>query len=374
MLAERKKENPDPKQDLNALRRNRLQPEQVHMAPAQIEMFATHPRLDLFVDSNSKHPMEKFGCTICHNGQGSATSFTLASHTPTDASQKEHWEGSGKEGHDWYAIHDWDFPMYPKRFVESSCVKCHHEMTDLIRYGSKEEAPKLLEGYRLVRENGCFGCHEISGIKSGRAVGPDLRLEPTPPLEWLPPQEQRDARKDPLNPPGTLRKVGPSLRRLDEKVDEKWLLSWIKNPRGFRPDTKMPHFYGLSTNNEEYLKETTKDTDQRQDLFPDAEIHSLAYYLRTESRRYLGGDELTRFIRLKALTGFDLTGFVPLEDSTRALVRRHLEQMQEELIDGKRRLPDVGERAWTEKDQKELENLTIRFRDLSLMAHPTERN
>ena len=68
--------------------------------------------------------------------------------------------------------------MLPSRFVESSCLKCHHEVTDLVREGSKEEAPKLLRGFNLVRENGCFGCHEIAGIKSGREVGPDLRLEP----------------------------------------------------------------------------------------------------------------------------------------------------------------------------------------------------
>src|SRR5262249_30603704 len=155
-------------------------------------------------------------------------------------------------------------------------------MTDLIRYGSKEEAPKLLEGYRMVRDNGCFGCHEISGLKSGRAVGPDLRLEPTPPIEWLSPKDQRAPRPDPPNPPGTMRKVGPSLRRLDEKVDDKWLLSWIKNPRGFRPDTRMPHFYDLSTNNHEYLKEN----NPAQEKYPDAEIHAIAYYLRTESSKY----------------------------------------------------------------------------------------
>src|SRR5262249_46380248 len=216
---------------------------------------------------------------------------------------------------DWSAIHDWDFAMYPKRFAESGCIKCHHQVTDLIRYGTREEAPKVLEGYRLVRENGCFGCHEIAGIKSARAVGPDLRLEPTPPLEWLPPQEQRAARADPLNPPGTLRKVGPSLRRLDEKVDPKWLLSWIKSPRGYRPDTKMPDFYGLSTNNEDYLKEN----EPGQVPYPDAEIHSIAYYLRTESKNYLGEKG---------------------EDSTHAAVRRRVKELQGELKEGKG--PDPG--------------------------------
>src|SRR5262249_336000 len=171
------------------------------------------------------------------------------------------------------------------------------------------------------------------------------RRGPTPPVEWLSAKDQRAARSDPLTPPGTLRKVGPSLRRLDEKVDEKWLLSWIKNPRGFRPDTKMPHFYGLSTNNEEYLKEN----ETGQEGYPNAEINSIAYYLRRESRGYLRG-----------------------EDSTHAVVRLHLEQLQKELVRGKR--PDNGgERPWNDKDQKDLETLMIRLRDLSLMAHPTAR-
>src|SRR5208282_4699299 len=105
-------------------------------------MYATHPRLDLFVDANSPHSAEKFGCTVCHAGQGSATDFQLASHVPNDAAQKERRE---KE-HGWHSSHFWDYPMLQKRFVESSCLKCHHDLADLIRHGNKEEAPKLLRG------------------------------------------------------------------------------------------------------------------------------------------------------------------------------------------------------------------------------------
>src|SRR5262249_15180900 len=141
------------------------------------------------------------------------------------------------------------------------------------------------------------------------------------------------ARADPLNLPGTLRKVGPSLRRLDEKVDPQWLLSWIKSPRGYRPDTKMPHFYGLSTNNEDYLKEN----EPGQVAYPDAEIHSIAYYLRTESQAYLGE---------KGQGG---------EDSTHAAVRRKVKELQGELRKGKRPDPGGSEHDWNDKDQKELE-------------------
>src|SRR5262249_52101436 len=149
-----------------------------------------------------------------------------------------------------------------------------------IREGSKNEAPKLLRGYNLVRENGCFGCHEISGMKAGRAIGPDMRLEPVPPLEAYTPAEKADMLKDAQNPPGTLRKVGPSLKRLSEKTNPEWTRLWIKSPRDFRPDTKMPHFYMLSNNARDLLPGD-------QENFPDAEIHSIVHYLMRESRAYL---------------------------------------------------------------------------------------
>src|SRR5439155_1543169 len=173
----------------------------VKLSQSRINEFAAHPRLDLFVAGESKHPAEKFGCTTCHSGQGSATEFTLASHTPNDTPQKNRWSST----HHWESNHFWDFPMSPKRFQESGCVKCHYHLTDLlpdgnkmeVREGKKVDAPgaKVVLGYTLLRENGCFGCHDIPGIKGGRWVGPDLCLEPTPPIDDLGPQEKLQAKQ-----------------------------------------------------------------------------------------------------------------------------------------------------------------------------------
>lgn len=257
----------------------------------QINQFAVHPRLDLFVDSNSPHPAERFGCTSCHSGQGSATDFFNADHTPTDARQRAKWVAE----HDWEQVHagDWEYPMLPKRFTESGCLKCHHQVTDLIRYGSREEAPKVLRGYNLIKENGCFGCHEIAGMKSGVKVGPDLRLEDSPPLEALSAGERAKKLADLQNPPGMLRKVGPSLYRLVEKTNEEWVRRWIHEPRGFRPDTKMPHFYGLSNNHPDVLPADQKD-------FPSAEIYAISRYLMEESGKYLEGNDIyKRLYRLR---------------------------------------------------------------------------
>ncbi len=293
----------------------------IRLTDAQVKQYSAHPRLDLFVDSNSPHPLEKFGCTACHAGQGSATDFELAVHSPNDTAQKREW----RKEHSWEPFHDWEFPMLPARFVESSCVKCHHQMTDLVQQGSKIEAPKLIKGYNLVRENGCFGCHEISGLKGGKDIGPDLRLEPWPALDQLTAEERAHILSDTANPPGTMRKVGPSLRRISEKTNEEWARKWINSPRGFRPDTRMPHFYNVSNNTPDVLP---GDADNDQKDFPATEINSIAHYLFAESRAYLNGSD--RFLqfnrdRLKYLEDFEHRGLLSDSQSKELIeVRRRL--------------------------------------------------
>ena len=75
----------------------------------------------LYLDANGPHPINSFGCTICHGGQGSGTDFTFASHSPDSLKQAEDWE---KE-HDWQrfpllglpdapqAVHRVDLPEMP---------------------------------------------------------------------------------------------------------------------------------------------------------------------------------------------------------------------------------------------------------------------
>lgn len=271
------------------------------LTAADVAAYCGHPRQELFVGSNSPHPVEKFACTVCHSGQGGSATFKFAYHFPdttktngrdveTYEDKKHRWE------HDYHwaeSLHPdfmWDYPQIPHRFIESSCLKCHHQVFDLIRTDGKEEAPKLLEGYRLVRDLGCFGCHEISGYKSGRSIGPDLRLEPHPPLDNLSPLERAKAMADPGDPPGGFRKVGPGLRRLAEKLNEGWMSRWIRNPRAFRPETRMPHYYGLHNNHPHQLADDRPGPSNLGDhykAFPDAEIRAMSYYLAKASESYL---------------------------------------------------------------------------------------
>ena len=139
--------------------------------------YCSHPRMELFVGSMSPHPVEKFGCTICHQGNGSATEFKWTSHTPNNELQERQWA----EKYGWFNNHHWIFPMLSDRFKESSCLKCHHNVAELLPSDRFPDgpAPKLVQGYNTVREYGCFGCHEINGYDGpNKRVGPDLRNEP----------------------------------------------------------------------------------------------------------------------------------------------------------------------------------------------------
>ncbi len=208
--------------------------------------FATHPHPELYLTSASPHPMQKFGCTSCHEGQGSGTSFQNASHTPNSPDIGEKWHQ--KFGYSYN--HFWEFPMYPERLAEAACLKCHHNVVELgvnPKYGAS--APKLFKGYELIRQYGCFGCHEINGFSAGKPIGPDMRLEPQSP------EEAERIAADPSSVAGTMRKVGPGLRHLASKTNKAWTEYWVEEPKRFHPETRMPQFFNLTNQQDAQAKE-----------------------------------------------------------------------------------------------------------------------
>jgi cytochrome c2 len=138
---------------------------------------------------------------------------------------------------------------------------------------------------------------------------------------------------------------------LSEKTNEKWVSEWLSSPRGFRPDTKMPHFFGLSTNSHEYLAREAPGQEE----FPNAEIHAIAYYLITESKKYLDGNDTYRRDNLKRYEG--LIARQKREEELRKNLEGGLEgepktNAEQELL----------KTALTEKDKKELAEITTRLK------------
>jgi cytochrome c2 len=302
--------------------------------------YNSHPRLDLYLSDSSPHKLSTFACTICHEGQGSATEFKWASHTPNTQIQALEWAKDPDLG--WFNNHHWIYPMYPARFTEATCLKCHHDVVELEPSQRFPDPPaeKLMHGYHLIRKYGCYGCHEVNGFDGpAKRIGPDLRLEPNffavaqqfefeagqaadpgskptgrlaEMLELartltnhpddngvrhrlmnlieedqigtekvLPAQAYRLAGmlKD-VEAPGSLRKPGPSLRFVKHKVDVAFLYDWIWNPQNFRKTTRMPRFFGLW----DHLKDEASQKVAH-DLEP-IEARGLVAFLRDRSQNF----------------------------------------------------------------------------------------
>jgi hypothetical protein len=198
-------------------------------------VYQTHPRPDLYLQDTSPHPYLRFGCTGCHYGDGRATDFTIAAHTPSDAEERDDWENRFH----WHKKHHQVQPMRREKDIAGGCRKCHASEDHL------DGADRLNLGLEAVRTYGCFGCHRMEGfdVLAGDPKGEDDF--------W-----KRN-------------KVGPSLKYIADKTSPEFLYKWINDPRHFRPSTRMPRFFGLTNN-----------SGQLSILRPDQSIATIDYSVR----------------------------------------------------------------------------------------------
>ena len=231
---------------------------------AAVQPFTAHPGTWL-----TTHPLDRFGCTTCHDGQGEATAFVSAAHAPQPFVSR---------------------PMRPLETIEANCGVCHRGL-------APPDAPRLEEGRRLIVQAGCFSCHEIPGFEGMTFRGPALdsigyKVQPdwlplwlSDPKSYLPQSKMGNFRLSsdeiaglrafllsqraqlPLDSTaidwkradtangralfGELRCVschavngrggtlGPELTRVGDKVRRDWLFSYLKDPHRVQPDTPM---------------------------------------------------------------------------------------------------------------------------------------
>jgi cytochrome c2 len=160
--------------------------------------FATHPDMDTYL--RGAHPIEKIGCTACHQGRGRATGFQAAAHIPSTKEQEKAW-GKYTGSDTYHPLHYWDLPMTARGHTESQCQKCHQGVVEV------PKAERLNTGTFLLEKYGCYGCHKIKGWEG-------------------------------------LRKLGPDLTKIASKTTDEWIYRWIKEPKAFRP-TQMPQVWDV---------------------------------------------------------------------------------------------------------------------------------
>lgn len=125
------------------------------------------------------HKVEEFGCSICHRGQGAATSVEEA-HQSTLA---------------------WEEPILPAKYLESSCGQCHQQ--DL------KGTPQLNLGRKMLAQYGCVHCHTVKRPDGSVITGTD----------------------DP-----------PSLAHIADKTTREWIYAWLKDPQAYSAAATMPNF------------------------------------------------------------------------------------------------------------------------------------
>lgn len=158
--------------------------------------FRTHPNLGAYLGSDSPHPLNKTGCTVCHQGKGGATSFVDAEHNPRDEKQRARWE----KDLGWEEPREWDYPMLPANMTESSCVQCHRGEAYV------PNAPKLTLAYATYERAGCYTCHKTKTFEN-------------------------------------VRKPGPILTAIHAKLQPEWVKTWIRDPRAVKEVTWMPKIW-----------------------------------------------------------------------------------------------------------------------------------
>lgn len=114
------------------------------------------------------HPPEVYGCTICHQGQGMATTVEAA-HGYEDVRDP----ATGKPGHWNRSVHNIDTPILVGQNIEAACIKCHTGgAVAMVGRKAVDATPHWTAGRRLFKSVGCIGCHSLYG--EGGKAAPEL--------------------------------------------------------------------------------------------------------------------------------------------------------------------------------------------------------
>ncbi len=251
---------------------------------------------------------ERFGCTVCHGGEGLATSIEDAHGTSPDSTS----------------------PIIPAAYAEAGCGRCHDSIT-------VTDAPTLSQGRALMERSNCYACHAARGhedfrsdappldtiaVKTGgvwlqhwlanpkavdaNAVMPNFRLNQQEIAELsnylfsrpVPAELQHAIDLANAEPPGdavhgktlfaesrciTCHTVdgkgngsAPELGMIASRATRGWLIAFLRNPHAFNPRTRMPQ-YGFTDSDVRdivaYFGDELRDFDAPKDILDPVRVN-----------------------------------------------------------------------------------------------------
>lgn len=250
------------------------------------KLYRTHPnRAEIF----GAHPVESYGCTTCHDGQGRALTWRDAGcdfrEDPHNPASPTHWWKEGvltslrndshridearaklnaQSSYEVSALAeelyipaaelvayettkgtDHKFRRHSKfhpnvngepvgDFGETKCQMCHSETLELAL------APSLSKGKRLFERLGCHGCHLAADYSR---------------VTYDPSEDYVEHRRGQAGPSLSYDKklgdlVGASDGergrglgwKLSKDTGKQWLVNWLKSPRSYLAETRMPNY------------------------------------------------------------------------------------------------------------------------------------
>lgn len=122
----------------------------------------SHPRPELL----AAHPVERFGCTLCHGGQGWATEKDAAH------GRAPFWEEPLLD-----SARAKPYGLTSAELLEMRCNTCHRHQEQV------EGMPRLNAAKALFKAKKCTACHSLDG--AGGTTGPDLTYAGDLPADHL---------------------------------------------------------------------------------------------------------------------------------------------------------------------------------------------
>jgi cytochrome c551/c552 len=287
--------------------------------------FSSHPDQDLF----TWHPLDKFGCSPCHGGNGRALVSVEKAH-----GRYEHWL----------------WPLYYPENYDAGCQQCHSADA------WTQDAPVLNDAKELFRTRGCIGCHNYAGFDNqGQQLQDSVRE-----IAALEKEKTEDNQKIPLlNKQGDqapdnataqrlyaeatdltvnvskidgqveqldelshslqqeVKRVGPDLKEVRLKLHPEWIPYWLSHTWNFDPSAQMPQFrlepdevqaisafiWQQGLKGPALEKQTPGDAAKGKDLFNS--LGCLACHSIGEGSQKIGGDVAANLSREGEKANFD---------------------------------------------------------------------